>query len=201
MSRHFLGLLSVLLAVGTPAQATNILANGSFETNLTGWTKNSSYTISAVTSYLGVYPLSANGSKFMVISGPASVGYTYAEIISQSKSAPFGGDVPSSVTDNFIVYLTGYTYLHTNPGHSVSYTLTLEPGYGLASSVFYGGKPDAWAIAQTSGYYCAQDPLDTSSAVKPIRVVLELRDSLQAGEYLLLDNVYLQYGGGGVPEP
>lgn len=201
MHRAGIGILCALVAISAPAYATNILNNGSFESNFTSWTKNASYTIQVVTSYSGVYPLSGNGSKFMVISGPASVGYTYADVIYQSKSAPFGGDVPGSVTDNFVVYLSAYTYLHTNPGHTVSYALTLEPGYGLMSSTFYGGAGDAWVISQTSGFYRAQDPFNSGSAVKPIKVILELRDSLQAGEYLLLDNVMLEYGGVGAPEP
>jgi hypothetical protein len=190
-----------LAAFGAPAHAANILNNGSFESNFTSWTKNPSYTIQVVTSYSGVYPLSGNGNKFMVVSGPASVGYSYAQIISQSKSAPFGGDVPSSVTDHFIVYLKAHTYLHTNAGRTVSYALTLEPGYGLMSSAFHGGSRDAWVMSQTSGYYFARDPFNSGSTIKPIKVILELRDSLQAGEFLLLDNVVLEYGGEGVPEP
>jgi hypothetical protein len=201
MHRAGIGLLCALLAVSAPAYAANILSNGSFESNFSSWTKDPSYTIQVVTSYSGVYPLPDNGNKFMVVSGPGTVGYSYAQIVSQSKSAPFGGDVPSTVTDHFVVYLTAYTYLHTNPGHTVSYALKLEPGYGLMSSTFYGGAGDTWVIAQTSGYYYAHDPFNASSSVKPMKVILELRDSLQSGEYLLLDNVYLQYGGTGVPEP
>lgn len=198
MHRLTVGLFCAFLAISAPAQATNILSNGSFESNLSNWTVNGSYTIQAVTSYSGVTPLSGNGNKFMVVAGPATVGYTYAQIVSQSKSAPFGGDVPSGTTDNFPVYFTAYTYLHTNIGHTVSYALTIEPGYGLMSSAFYRGLNDSWGIAQTSGYYYAHDPFNSGSAVKPIKVILELRDSLQAGEFLLLDNVDLEYGGSGI---
>lgn len=194
--------LCALILSGAPAYSANILNNGSFESGTTYWTTNPLYpAVQVVTSYSGVTPLAGNGSKFLVLPGAADVGYSYAQIISQSKSYPFGGDVPSSVSDNFIVYLTAYTYLHTNPGHTVSYALTLEPGYGLMSSAFYEGSPDSWGIAQTSGYYHARDPFNASLPVKPLKVILELRDSLESGEYLLLDQVLLEYGGKGVTEP
>jgi hypothetical protein len=67
--------------------------------------------------------------------------------------------------------------------------------------LFHGGAQDSWVSAQTWGYYIAHDPFDSSLPIKPITVALELRDSLAEGEYLLLDNVQLSYGGPGIPEP
>lgn len=200
MRQVIVSLVCGLLVLSGSCQAANILSNGSFESNYASWVRDSSYTTQVTSSYSGVTALAGNGSKFFVLIGPAPVGYTYAAIISQSKSAPFGGDVPSSVTDNFIVYLSAYTYLHTNPGRSISFAVTVEPGYGLMSSTFYRGTKDAWVLAKTSGYYRARDPFDASLPVKPIKVTLELRDSLQSGEFLLLDNVLLEYGGPGLPE-
>lgn len=177
--------------------ATNVLVNPSFESGMGGWSANPSYSVQVVTSgWNGV--AAASGSRFLAVSGPAAVGYTYAEMVSQSRSAPFGTGIPD---DNFLLYLYAQTYLHTNDGRAVSYALTLEPGYGAMGAAFHGGQQNQWVLSQTKGWYSAHDFYDSASPVKPIKVVLELRDSLGAGEYLLLDNLGLYYGGAGVPEP
>jgi len=194
--RVFIASVLLVVAVASACHGQEILANGSFESNLSSWTTYPLYPVSIQTNYQGVAP--SDGSKYLALAGPATVGYTYARIISQVRSAPFTTGVPS---DNFVVYLSASTYLHTNGGRNVSYALTLEPGYGQAGGLFHGGAQDSWVSAQTWGYYIAQDPFDSSLPIKPITVALELRDSLQAGEYLLLDNVQLSYGGPGIPEP
>ena len=58
-------------------------------------------------------------------------------------------------------------------------------------SSFSGGSQDAWVTAQTSGYYYAHNPYDSTAPIKPLNVIFELRDSLQSGEYVLLDAVTL----------
>ena len=192
-----LALLCLPFAWSSTACADNMLANGSFESGIDSWTTNPSYTIQVTSSgWNGV--TAQDGSWFLAVSGPASVGCSYADLVTQSLSAPFGDDIPD---DNFLVYLYAATYLHTNDGRSVSYALILEPGCGAMGSTFYGGPQDEWVTAQTSGYYYARDPYDPSSPAKPLKVILELRDPLFAGEYLLLDNVWLYYGGVGTPEP
>jgi len=187
-------LIALLLAAACGAQ--QLLSNNSFESGSASWTLNSGYNVAVKTSYDGVTP--ADGSRMLVVAGPADIGYSYARMVSQSRSAPFTG-VPYS--DNFLVYLYAETYLHTTDGRNVSYAVTLYPGYGLATSLFHGGEQDTWVTAQTSGFYYAHDPFNSGSAAKPIVVGLELRDSLGPGEYLLLDNVQLIYGGPGIPEP
>jgi hypothetical protein len=186
----------ILLLLSAPCIAQDLMTNGSFESGISGWTTNPSYPVSVVSSYNGVGP--ADGSKLLVLAGPASVGYSYAQVVSKSLSAPFGTGLP---TDNFVVYLYASTYLHTNDGRNVSFAVTLGPGYGQCGSLFHQGPQNSWATAQTWGYYIAHDPFDSSLPVKPITVSLELRDSLQSGEYLLLDHVQLYYGGPGIPEP
>ena len=186
----------LILALSAACCAQQILLNGSFESGTSSWTVNSSYDVSVVTSYAGVAP--ADGSRLLALAGPADVGYLYARVVSQALSAPFGTGLP---TDNFMVYLYALTYLHTTDGRNVSYAVTVEPGYGQATSLFHGGPQDSWVVAQTSGYYIAHDPFDATAPVKPITVSLELRDPLGPGEYLLLDDVQLIYGGAGIPEP
>ena len=191
-----LALLCLPFAWSGTACADNMLANGSFESGIAPWTTNPSYTIVKSSGWNGV--TAQDGSWLLAVSGPASVGYSYADLVTQSLSAPFGDGLP---TDNFLVYLYAVTYLHTNDGRNVSYALILEPGYGAMGSTFHGGPQDEWVVAQTSGYYYAKDPFDASSPTKPLEVILQLRDPLFEGEYLLLDNVWLYYGGGGQPEP
>lgn len=189
-------LTAVIAGVGGACLAQNMLTNPSFEQNLAGWSKNSVYSVQVVSSgWNGV--TAASGNKFLAVSGPAQVGYTYAWLVSQTRSYPFGSGLPS---DNFLLYLFARTYLHTNDGRNVSYAIVLEPGYGEMSMSFHGGSRDRWVTAHASGYYSAADPNDPSLPAKPIRVYLQLRDSLEAGEYLLLDAVELYYGGTGVPE-
>lgn len=187
---------SLFLLLAAPCLAQDIMTNGSFESGITGWTQNPSHPVSVVTSYSGV--TAADGSRFLVLDGPSNIGYTYATIVSKNLSAPFGSGVP---TDNFVVYLSAMTYLHTSDGRNISFAVTLTPGYGQQGSLFHLGPQNSWESAQTWGYYFARDPLDASLPVKPITVALELRDSLQTGEYLLLDKVQLFYGGPGIPEP
>lgn len=194
-SRVFPAVLLLAFVLASQCRSQQILTNGSFESGMSGWTTGP-FPVSVVTSYLGVTP--ADGSRFLALAGPASVGYTYARVISQSRPAPFGSGIPA---DNFVVYLTASVYLHTSAGRDVSYALALEPGYGQAGASFHGGPRDAWVTAQTWGYYLGQDPFDAASVVKPIVASLELRDPLQAGEFLLLDHVRLTFGGAGVPEP
>lgn len=186
----------LLLFMASACHGQEILTNGSFESNMSGWTANASYSVSTATNYSGVAP--ADGNRYLVVSGAAAVGYTYARVVSQSRTAPFttGGQ-----NDNVMIYLTASTYLHTNDGRGVSYALTLDPGYGQAGGLFHGGAQNTWVTSQTWGYYIAHDAFDSSLPIKPMIVGLELRDSLQAGEYLLLDDVHLSYGGRGFPEP
>jgi|GEM_PF-874872 len=173
----------------------NLLTNGSFESGKTGWTLDPS--CSVVSS--GWNDISAaDGTKFLAASGPVTPGYTYTKLATQSHSAPFGTGLP---TDNFVVYVYASTYLHTNDGRAVSYALTLDPGYGSMGGTFHGGAQDAWVTAQTWGYYIQRDPLRPTGAIKPLVVNIELRDPLQSGEYLLVDDVQVLYGGPGVPEP
>ena len=187
----------VLLASAGAVYGQNMLSNASFESGTLYWSRDTSYSIQARSSgWNGVDAY--DGNRFLAVSGPADVGYSYAEIVSQSLSAPFGAGIPD---DNFVVFLYAATYLHTNDGRNVSYAMTVEPGYGGMGSTFYGGAQDEWAIAQTSAYYYAHDPYDLSSPARPLKVTLELRDSLLAGEYLILDDVWLAYGGVGTPEP
>ncbi len=186
----------ILAAASSCCRAQQLLVNNSFETGTTSWTINYSYSVSVVTSYAGVTP--ADGVRMLALAGPANVGYTYPSIVSQSRSAPFGTGIP---TDNFLVYLYASTYLHTTDGRNVSYAVTIEPGYGQVAGLFHGGPQNAWVTSQSSGYYIAHDPLDASAPAKPITVSLELRDPLGPGEYLLLDDVELIYGGAGIPEP
>jgi len=179
------------------SSAQNMLTNGSFESSFSGWTTGSVGTISVqTTGWNGIS--AADGSKFCAVSGPATVGYSYAPIVTQSRSAPFGSGIPS---DNILLSLTAQTYLHTNDGRQISYALVLEPGYGMAGYIFHGAGQDKWVSSLTWGNYYAHDPFDSGSTVKPIKVYLQLRDSLQSGEYLLIDNVRLDYEGPGVPEP
>jgi hypothetical protein len=198
MTRHITVVLLCLgLALCSECFAQNMLTNGSFESNLSGWTAGSVGTIAVRSSgWSGV--TAADGSKFLAVSGPASVGYSYAPIVTQSLSAPFGAGIPS---DNILLWLAAQTYLHTNDGRQVSYALILEPGYGAMGYTFHGGSRDEWVNAQTSGNYAAYDPFDSSLPVKPIKVYLELREPLQSGEYLLFDNVQLYYEGPTMPEP
>jgi hypothetical protein len=186
----------LILAFASACCAQQILDNGSFESGGSSWTINWSYSVTAVTSYAGVTP--ADGSRMLALAGPADVGYSYARIISQARSAPFGSGLP---TDNFLVYLFASTYLHTTDGRNVSYAVTMEPGYGQVTGLFHGGPQDEWVLAQASGYYIAHDPFDATAPAKPITVSLELRDPLGPGEYLLLDDVQLILFGGGIPEP
>jgi len=196
---RFLTLLAAaffITALSAACGAQEILTNGSFESGMSAWTANGSYSVSVAPSYGGVSP--ADGGKLLALAGPANVGYSYANVVSQARSAPFGGGIPN---DNFVVYLYASTYLHTSDGRNVSYALMLEPGYGQVTGLFHGGPQDAWVVSQTSGYYAAHDPFDPTAPAKPITVWLELRDPLGQGEYLLLDNVRLLYGGSGIPEP
>jgi hypothetical protein len=188
--------LLLIIAVVSACHGQEILTNGSFESSLNGWPTNPSYSVSTSTNYNSVSP--ADGSRYLVLAGAANVGLTYARVVSQSHFAPFTTGVPS---DNIMVYLSASTYLHTNDGRNVSYALTLDPGYGQAGGLFHGGAQNTWVTAQTWGYYLAHDPFDSTLPIKPMIVGLELRDSLQSGEYLLLDNVHLSYGGPGLPEP
>ncbi len=187
----------ILSALATVLPAQNLLANGSFEQNFSSWTRNGSYNVQIQSSgWNGVSAV--DGSKFVAVSGPADIGSTYVEMVAQTRSAPFGPGVP---TDSFILYLFAYTYLHTTDGRDVSYTVMLEPGYGQMGPSFRGGGQDRWVVSQTTGYYGARDPFDPTSSTKPIRVYLQLHEPLNAGEYLLLDNVILIHGGTGTPEP
>lgn len=194
--RSHLAILVLVIATASVCHGQEILTNGSFELSLNGWTVNPSYPVFTDTHYQSVTP--ADGSRYLVLAGPVTVGYTYARVVSQNRSAPFTTGVPN---DNFLVYLSASVYLHTNDGRAVSYALTLEPGYGQAGGLFRGGAQNAWVSSQTWGYYIAHDPFDSSLPIKPITVSLDLRDSLQPGEYLLLDNVHLSYDGQGIPEP
>lgn len=188
---------SVLLFVAAaPCLAQDLLTNGSFESGITDWTTDPSYPASLVLKYSGVNP--SDGSKFVVLPGAANVGYTYVRIVSKDLSAPFG---TVQAADNFVVYLFASTYLHTNDGRNVSFALTLNPGYGQAGSTFHQGPQDSWTQAQTWGYYINHDPFDASAPAKPLTVSLELRDSLQPGEFLAIDDIHLYYGGPGIPEP
>lgn len=192
-------LVSILLAFvfvcSAGAFADNMLANGSFdEEYLAPWVADPTLDIQVQTEWNGVKPMKEAGAQFLVVSGPAQVGCTYARLITQSLSAPFGEDIPN---DNFLVYLYAATYLHTTDDRAVSYALTIEPGYGAMVASFHGGARNAWVTAESSGYYYSTDPYDLLAPAKPLTVVLELRDPLLAGEYLLLDSVGLYYGGGG----
>lgn len=191
-----IGMWAAVAALGSACLGQNMLSNPSFEQNLVGWTRNTSYDVRVVTSgWNGIS--AADGNRFVAVTGPAAVGYGYATLIHQNKSAPFGSGIPS---DNFLVYLYAKTYLHTVDGRDVSYAVAVEPGYGEMALCFHGGGKDRWVSAHASGYYSATDPNNPALPTKPIRVYLQLRDSLQAGEYLLLDAVELYYGGSGVPE-
>jgi hypothetical protein len=196
MGRRIFFILATIFYVLVPIQviAANLMSNGSFETNGSGWTLSSAQTRSS--GWNGVS--ATDGSKYLTVSGAASIGYGGLTFASQTRSAPFGTGIP---TDNFLVILYADAYLHTIDGRNVSYALRLEPGYGAAGSSFYGGARDAWVTAQTWGYYYAHDPYDSSSSIKPIVVSLELQDSLQTGEYLIIDNVQLYYWSSGIPEP
>jgi hypothetical protein len=196
--RHLTSCATVvlILALSVTCCAQQLLVNGSFESGTSSWTLNLAYSASVKTSYAGVTP--ADGGKMLALVGPANVGYSYARIASQARSAPFGAGLP---TDNFLVYLYASTYLHTTDGRNVSYAVTIEPGYGQVTGLFHGGPRDEWVLAQTSGYYIAHDPFSSTAPVKPITVVLELRDPLKSGEYLLLDDVQLIFGTTGIPEP
>lgn len=189
-------LVLILITVGSACSAQNLLTNPSFEQNFVGWSRNTSYNIQVVSSgWKGI--TAADGNRFVAISGPVSVGYSYVWLISQSRTPPLGAGLPS---DNFLLYLYARTYLHTNDDRPVSYALVLEPGYGEVGVSFCSGVRDRWVRAHTSGYYSATDPSNPALPSKPVRVLLQLRDSLQSGEYLLLDAVELYYGGAGIPE-
>lgn len=195
--RRLLALLPLLVALSAAAPAQDIMKNGSFESGAADWHLNATYSPQVVQSgWSGV--TAADGSWFLALTGPVSVGYSYVEIASQSLTAPFGTGVPGN---NFVAYLFAYTRIHTNDGRRVSYAVRLEPGYGIGTSTWSGGAQDQWVTAQTSGTYLARDPYDPASPVKPLRVVFELRDPLQTGEYLLIDQVQLYYGGVNLPEP
>lgn len=193
--RVVLAVVAALLPVAVCAD--NMLANGSFESGLSSWARDPAYSAAVQSSgWNGITAL--DGQKFLVISGPATVGCTYARVVTQTLSAPFGAGIPN---DNFLVYLYALTYLHTTDSRHVSYAVTVEPGYGSMNSAFYGAAHDEWVLAQTSGYYYSKDPYDPAAPAKPLKVSVELRDSLQAGEYLAVDAVTLYYGGGGTAEP
>ena len=186
-------LLGLMFICSTDAFAADMLTNGSFENDLTSWVKDPTLDVQVRQSpWNGVSAV--DGSKLLAVSGPAQVGCTYARLVTQSLSAPFGTGIPN---DNFMVYLYAATYLHTNDGRAVSYALTIEPGYGAMVASFHGGAQNEWVTAQSWGYYYAKDPYDPAAPAKPLVIVLELRDSLQAGEYLLLDAASLYYGGNG----
>jgi len=178
-----------------------MLADGSFESGKwTSWTRNTSYTVANVTSgWNGVQ--AADGNRYVAISGPASVGYSYARVVYQSFFPSVTESTGTTRTDNMLFYLDAYVYLHTNDGRQVSYTLGMEPGYGAAVTSFHGAGQDAWVQANTWGYYYKKDPFEPTSTDKALTVYIELRDPLQSGEYLLIDDVNLYYGGVGVPEP
>lgn len=191
-----LALALSLMAFASFARAQDLAVNGSFESGPYGWTLNPSHAVSVVTSASSGI-CAADGDSFLMVNGPLSVGYSYVEVASQSKSAPFGTGIP---IDNFVVYLYAYTRVHTHDGRRISYALTLEPGYGTMGSFFHAGAQDQWVAAHATGYYCARDPYNPTGPARPLKIGLELRDSLQGGEYLLLDAVRLAYDGPGVPE-
>ena len=118
------GLAFMLCAVFvccTCCEAQNMVNNGSFESGTASWVVNPLYAIQVRSSgWSGVG--AADGNSFLAVSGPASVGYTYAQLVTQSLSAPFGNGIPD---DNFTVYLYAAVYLHTNDGRRVSYAFAL----------------------------------------------------------------------------
>lgn len=194
--RFAAAILCVLFASAAVCGADNMLTNGSFEQGTNRWTVNPSYTVLSKTSgWEGV--TAADGNKFLVIQGPVDPGYAYADLISQSKYAPFGYGMED---DNFVVYLYGAVYVHTNDGRDISCAFVLEPGYGGVGSAFRRGGNDEWVPVETSGTYSAHDPLDPDSPEKPLKVLFQLRDSLAAGEFVAFDAAYLVYGGAGVWE-
>ena len=188
--------LCFLLVCAAVCGADNMLTDGSFELGTKRWTVNTSYTILSKSAGWEGVP-AADGNKFLVIQGPVDPGYVYADLISQSKYAPFGYGMAE---DNFVVYLYGAVYVHTNDGRDISCAFVLEPGYGGARSACRRGGNDEWVPVETAGTYSAHDPLDPDSPEKPLKVMFQLRDSLAAGEFVAFDAAYLAYGGEGVWE-
>lgn len=189
-ARHlFLTSLLVVLPYGG-CSAQNLLSNPSFESNLSSWSKNSSYTITARTSWNGVTP--QDGSKFVSISGPIDPGTGYIDLLWQTKSPPYG-----NYSDNCTLYLYAYTYIHTNDGRAVDFAVLLEPGYGEINSALHSADQNKWVLNQVTGYYYAYDPNDSGSTQKSAKVYIQLRDPLLSGEYICIDNVQLYVGQGG----
>lgn len=174
-----------MLMVGAPAYSVaQKVVNGGFESGLTGWTTGTYGAPTVVTS--GTYGVTAQEGSHFLSADLTRYDRVPKTVLSQSFTAPLADTWYEAV---------GYVYVHFSGAVGAKQaSITLDWGDGTVER-WNPSAFDTWSLIDTAHF----TQFDSPSAMK---LSLEVYgDPLQAGDFVLFDDVNFFEYSTAVPEP